>query len=67
MPKKHEIRDKVLALVERLNKMDAWKNFIKVQHKTNLFLIRSNYLLLEKERKLVMSIVIGYQKKILID
>ena len=43
------------------------KNFIKVQHKTNLFLIRSNYLLLEKGRKLVMSIIIGYQKKILID
>ena len=43
------------------------ENFIKVQRKTNLFLITSNYLLLEKERKLNMSVIIGYQKKILIN
>ena len=53
--------------MERLKKKDAQGKFYKSSTKNKSFLITSNYLLLEKERKLTMSVIIGYQKKILID
>lgn len=52
MPKKHEIRDKVLALVERLNKMDAWEKFCKGSTQNKYFFNKKQLFTIRKRKKI---------------
>lgn len=52
MPKKHEIRDKVLALVERLNKMDAWEKFYKGSTQNKYFFNKKQLFTIRKRNKI---------------
>lgn len=52
MPKKHEIRDKVLALVERLNKMDTWEKFYKGSTQNKSFFNKKQLFTIRKRKRI---------------
>lgn len=62
-----EINSRVLILGERLKKKDATGNFYKSTPQNKSFLIKIKYTLLEKDKKIAISIIIGFPKKAMKD
>ena len=52
LPKKQQIRDKVLALVERLNKMDAREKFYKGSTQNKSFFNKKQLFTIRKRKKI---------------